>query len=105
MNDLANHLWQTTLFAAVIGIATLALRRNAARVRYWLWLAASLKFLVPFSLLVSIGGRVEIPAASYPLPADTVEQVSTVFAPAQVLPIALPEATASHWPMILTAAW
>jgi bla regulator protein blaR1 len=52
---LANHLWQSTLFAAVAGLLTLALRKNRAQVRYWLWLAASLKFLVPFSLLVSAG--------------------------------------------------
>ncbi|HEY2391642.1 MAG TPA: M56 family metallopeptidase [Candidatus Angelobacter sp.] len=54
---LANHLWQSTLFAAVAGLLTLALKKNRAQVRYWLWLAASLKFLVPFSLLVSVGSR------------------------------------------------
>lgn len=52
---LANHLWQSTLFAGVAGFMTLALKKNRAQVRYWLWLAASLKFLVPFSLLVSAG--------------------------------------------------
>ena len=31
--------------------------KNQARARYALWLAASLKFLVPFSLLVGIGGK------------------------------------------------
>jgi uncharacterized protein (TIGR03435 family) len=54
---LANHLWQSTLFAAVAAILTLALRKNSARVRYRLWLAASLKFLVPFSLLMTLGGH------------------------------------------------
>src|SRR5215471_2802359 len=52
---LGNHLWQSTLFAAVAGLLTLILRKNHARARYWLWLAASVKFLVPFSLLISIG--------------------------------------------------
>jgi len=52
---LANHLWQSTLFAAVAGLLTLALKKNRAQVRYWLWLAASVKFLIPFSLLVSAG--------------------------------------------------
>src|SRR5579871_5011034 len=52
---LANHLWQSTLFAAVAGVLTLALKKNRAQVRYWLWLSASVKFLVPFSLLVSAG--------------------------------------------------
>jgi bla regulator protein blaR1 len=52
----ANHLWQSTVFAAAVWLVTLLLRRNAARVRFSLWLAASIKFLVPFSLLVGLGG-------------------------------------------------
>src|SRR5580704_15104422 len=52
---LGNHLWQSTLFAIVAGLLTLALRNNPARVRYWLWLAASAKFLIPFSLLIGVG--------------------------------------------------
>ena len=52
-----NHLWQSTLFAAAAGLLTLALRKNHARARYWLWLVASLKFLVPFSLLTGLGSR------------------------------------------------
>ena len=50
-----NHLWQSTVFAAVAALLALGLRKNHARARYWLWLAASCKFLVPFSLLVSLG--------------------------------------------------
>jgi hypothetical protein len=45
---LANHLWQSTMFAAVAGLLTLALRKNRAQMRYWLWLSASVKFLIPF---------------------------------------------------------
>ena len=56
---LANHLWQSTLFAAAAGLLTLAFRNNRAPVRYGLWLAASLKFLLPFALLVGIGARLE----------------------------------------------
>jgi bla regulator protein BlaR1 len=52
----ANHLWQSTLFAGVAGLLTLFLRKNRAHVRYWLWLLASVKFLLPFSLLVAVGG-------------------------------------------------
>src|ERR1700730_10719559 len=52
-----NHLWQSTLFAAVAGLLTLALRSNHARARHWLWLAASCKFLLPFSLLVAAGSH------------------------------------------------
>jgi bla regulator protein BlaR1 len=52
---LGNHLWQSTLFAIMAGLLTLMLRKNQARVRYWLWLAASVRFLIPFSSLVGIG--------------------------------------------------
>jgi beta-lactamase regulating signal transducer with metallopeptidase domain len=52
---LGNHLWQSTLFAFAAGALTLILRRHQARTRYWLWLAASVKFLIPFSLLVGMG--------------------------------------------------
>jgi len=60
-NDIApalgNHLWQSTLFAVAAGLLTLLLRKNHARARYLLWLAASVKFLVPFSVLVGLGSR------------------------------------------------
>src|ERR1700691_5266102 len=59
-----NHLWQSTLFAAVAAMLTLALRKNQARVRYRLWLAASVKFLIPFSLLISLGGHLARPRSS-----------------------------------------
>jgi bla regulator protein blaR1 len=55
MAELANHLWQSTLVAALALIVTLALRRERAGVRYGVWLAASLKFLIPFSALTSLG--------------------------------------------------
>jgi bla regulator protein BlaR1 len=52
-----NHLWQSSLFAVVAGLSTLMLRKHHARPRYWLWLAASMKFLIPFSLLVAVGSH------------------------------------------------
>ena len=52
-----NHLWQSTLFAAAAGLLTLFLLKNQARIRYWLWLSASVKFLIPFSLLTFLGNR------------------------------------------------
>ena len=48
-----NHLWQSTVCAGAVALLTLAFRRNRAHVRYWLWLAASVNFLVPFSALVA----------------------------------------------------
>lgn len=52
----ANHLWQSTVFAAIAGLLILFLRRNSASMRCALWIAASVKFLVPFSLLIGLGG-------------------------------------------------
>jgi bla regulator protein BlaR1 len=54
-SSLANHLWQSTAFAVVVWLLALSLRKNQARVRYALWLAASVKFLIPFSLLLFAG--------------------------------------------------
>jgi beta-lactamase regulating signal transducer with metallopeptidase domain len=50
-----DHLWQSTLFTALIGLLTLAFRTNGAHIRFVLWLTASLKFLMPFSLIVEAG--------------------------------------------------
>lgn len=55
---LANHLWQSTLFAVLVGCLTLLLRDNSARVRYLLWLAASAKFLLPFAWLTAVGAQI-----------------------------------------------
>lgn len=52
---IGNHLWQSTLVALAAGALTLAVRRHNARIRYFLWLAASAKFLIPFSFLISLG--------------------------------------------------
>jgi len=70
MNFLFDHLWQSTLFAAALGLLTLAFRKNAAAVRYGLWFAASVKFLLPFSALMALGGFLFRPLApAYPAPA------------------------------------
>jgi beta-lactamase regulating signal transducer with metallopeptidase domain len=61
---LLNHIWQSTIFALLAALLTLAFRNNRASVRYWLWLAASLKFLVPFAPLIGLGARVHRVAAA-----------------------------------------
>lgn len=61
---LGNHLWQSTLFAAAVGLLTLTMQKNRARARYWLWLSASVKFLVPFSLLITIGSQLSLSRGS-----------------------------------------
>lgn len=50
-----NHLWQSTVFLLLAALIALCMQKNHARVRFWIWLAASIKFLVPFSLLVTLG--------------------------------------------------
>src|ERR1035441_6323880 len=62
--ELTNHLWQSTFFAAAAGLLTVAFRGNRAKVRYWLWFSASVKFFVPFALLVYLGSHLGwVPAA------------------------------------------
>src|SRR6478672_521520 len=64
LSALANHLWQSTLFAGLAGLLTLALRNNPARVRHCVWLAASCKFLIPLSMLIALGGQIRLRSAS-----------------------------------------
>jgi bla regulator protein BlaR1 len=59
LSELTNHVWQSTIFALLAGLMTVAFRQNRAEVRYGLWLSASCKFLVPLSLLMSLGRRFE----------------------------------------------
>jgi bla regulator protein BlaR1 len=113
LQPLANHLWQSTLFAAVAGLLTLLLRKNRAQTRYWLWLAASVKFLVPFSILVGMGshfGQHTAPemAMTQSGLSSVIEQVSQPFAvpvPLLTMPTAIQTSSASWIPAILYAVW
>jgi beta-lactamase regulating signal transducer with metallopeptidase domain len=60
---LGNHLWQSTLCLVVAGLLTWIFRQNHARTRFGIWLAASVKFLIPFSLLVNLGTHLARPRA------------------------------------------
>jgi hypothetical protein len=93
---LANHLWQSTVFAGIAGLPTLALRRKYVRTRYWLWLIASVKFLIPFRLLSALGSGLGWLTASrmvVPEPSVVMDQISQPFpqlqSPAVVAPTAL----------------
>jgi bla regulator protein blaR1 len=109
---LANHLLQSTVFAAMIGLLTLPLRQNPARVRYWLWLAASLKFLVPFSLLIALGSL--FPEHHYAALAESalssaLESVGQPFSSPPIVPSAdlqgLPDRSAGYLPVALALVW
>jgi len=111
LSPVLNHVWQSTLFAAAAGLLTLALRNNHARARYWLWLTASVKFLIPFSLLVAMGshfGSSTAPASSASGLSIAMDQMSRPFtAPAVSVPTApmtLPSAE-NPIPIILFAIW
>ena len=102
---MGDHLWQSTLFALAAGLSTLFLRKNRASDRYCLWLAASLKFLLPFSMLAGLGSHL----ARIPIPAGT--KTWLVFV---LIPVSQPFAQAaasdasgqSHFlPTLLAAAW
>jgi beta-lactamase regulating signal transducer with metallopeptidase domain len=56
---LLDHLWQSSLFGCAAALLMLAFRRNGASIRFKILLAASLKFLLPFSLLVLLGAQLQ----------------------------------------------
>jgi len=84
----ADHLWQSSLWAGVMWVLSLTLRKNRAAVRYCLWLAASAKFLIPFSLFVNIGSHLgwrAVPATGqlqWPMVVDNISRPFVVSAPA-----------------------
>ena len=89
-SQMANHLWQSTLFVVLAGTLAFALRKNQARVRYWVWLTASVKFLIPFSLLMALGSHLAKPRASTPVQASVyaaVEDFSQPFVGQDLSPI------------------
>jgi len=90
ISGLINHLWQSTLFCGGAWLITLALRANSASLRHWVWLLASLKFLVPFSLLFYVGSFIGLPVARtadiQPLMlGDTLQSVSLLVSPTDAL--------------------
>ncbi|MBI4907570.1 MAG: TIGR03435 family protein [Acidobacteria bacterium] len=105
LSPLANHLWQSTLFAAAAWSLTLIFRKNRAAIRYGIWLVASAKFLIPFSLLVSIGSQFERTPVSGPLPiSHVVEQMSQPFVlPAEAVPTVA--ASSGFVPAVLFGVW
>jgi uncharacterized protein (TIGR03435 family) len=111
---LANHLWQSTIFAGTAGLLTLLLRKNRAQTRYWLWLIASAKFLVPFSLLISLGSHLgwSRPASiTQPVFTVAMQQIGQPFSPSepplQAKPATFPPPTlpARALVILLTTAW
>lgn len=111
LSPLANHLWQSTLFAAVAGLLTLTLRRNHAQARYALWLVASVKFLFPFAVLVQAGSHFGWNALGTSKPpvgvSNLADQMSQPFAltVSTNLATGAAPATANLWPVLLFGVW
>src|SRR5215469_6687492 len=59
IQQVTNHLWQSTVFAFAIAVLTVFFRKSGAHVRYWLWFSTSIKFFVPFALLIALGRQIE----------------------------------------------
>ena len=110
---LGNHLWQSTLFAIAMWLLALLWRKERAQARYWLWMAASLKFLIPFSLLVVLGERLAAPSVVTETKTRfylVMEQVSVPFTQSavphsHVTPTLVTSSGLSLLPSILVAAW
>jgi bla regulator protein BlaR1 len=107
-----NHLWQSTLVAGIAWMLAIALQKNHARVRYWVWFAASAKFLLPFSLLIAAGEWLRslfaVSAVHKPAVAAAIVQLAQPFPRMETFdggaaPIA---AQHSNWlPSVLLAIW
>ncbi len=109
---LINHLWQSTVVFALAWLLTLFLRNNPARVRYAVWLLASCKFVIPFTLLFNLGARWAKPLAGKPAGSalyTMADQVAQPFPP-DVAPGAIqahphPGEWLAWLPVALAAIW
>jgi beta-lactamase regulating signal transducer with metallopeptidase domain len=97
-----DHLWQSTLFGLAIAILAMAFRNARASVRYGLWLAASVKFLIPFAAL-GVLGRLLAPAIRPPLEANAlfIARAAEPFSPP--VHLGAPVAQAGAWPDLTPA--
>ena len=100
-----NHLWQSSCFALLAGLLAFALRKSPPKVRYWIWLSASLKFLTPLALLVSLGSMVPRPAQRpVPVLAGTFAQIAEPFTPPSYSTV--PAHTSKDWtPVAICVVW
>jgi len=89
---IANHLWQSTAVTGIAWLLTLSLRDNHARTRYWVWMIASVKYLIPFSPLITAGESLRsafAPSIQQPALAAMMEQIALPF-PQTSSPAAVP---------------
>ncbi|HUN82774.1 MAG TPA: M56 family metallopeptidase [Terracidiphilus sp.] len=110
-SQLLNHLWQSTAVVAIAWLLAAALKKNHARTRYWIWLAASLKFLLPFSLLVAMGSMLQSSAPAHlvqPALSNMMQRVSQPFPTFRLVETteaAAPAHRADLLPVVLLVLW
>lgn len=106
MYFVAVHLWQSTLFLAAAWLLTLACRRNAAAVRYWIWLAAAVKFLIPLALLQWLGDYIgrTLPDPR-PIDSTLLDAAGAVFVPSMPYVAAIPDAAWFQIQSALAVIW
>lgn len=105
---IVNHIWQSTLCLGLAALVNWLVGRERPAIRHWVWLLASVKFLIPFSVLVLLGTAIR--------PATPLPPVSAL--PATVLRIGQPfgssaprkapqaeEPTSLSWSVALAAVW
>ncbi|HET9831858.1 MAG TPA: M56 family metallopeptidase, partial [Vicinamibacterales bacterium] len=113
---IVNHLWQSTLVAAVAwGLCRGFLTDNHPRVRFVVWLVALLKFLVPFSWFVDLGRLLRMPAFVTPTQSrQWFEFVSGGQGPLASVPLRLAASAhaasastgaANVWPIVVAGVW
>lgn len=102
---LLDHLWQSTLFAGAVALSTLLFRRNGAGLRFWLWFAASVKFLLPFALLALVGEHLSrLFPATLPRALLAIQPAAEKWsAPAQAWVVR--QAEPVHWAPLLLGGW
>jgi beta-lactamase regulating signal transducer with metallopeptidase domain len=102
---LLDHLWQSTLFAICAWSLTLVLRKNGAHLRHAVWLVASIKFLIPFSLMTMLGQQMKPYVGienAHALALGAGDLSTLLGAPARAI---LAEPIGALWPWIATAVW
>jgi uncharacterized protein (TIGR03435 family) len=110
IGTLANHLWQSTAFALAAALFTGALRNNRAQVRFAMWFCASVKFLIPFSLLMSFGSHFHLgPTAKRTAPTAVtaaIVKISQPFAPLELQPdLPSPPRERDWLPIAILGVW
>jgi len=104
-SPMADHLWQSTVVALLAGLLTLGYRRNDAGIRFGLWLAAAVKFLIPVSLLIGLGGLIVPRAAVISRPTIVYEVVERVSQPFTHSATPMGKSLLAQIPMLLAAIW